>query len=55
MLPLILVDLADLILVVTLGIMFLLHLRDHEKEQIDAEEWLTEYFDDIRRQDDEDD
>jgi hypothetical protein len=53
MLPLLLVEIANLIMVVTLGAFLLQHFRDHEDEMINAEEWMKKYFNDLRLQEEE--
>lgn len=39
MVPVLLLFAAMFIMIVTLGLLFLTHLRDHEKEEIEAEEF----------------
>jgi len=52
--PILLLLAAMFTMIVTLGSLFLLHLRDHEKEQIDAEDFARKLLDMIEeRQDDE--
>lgn len=54
MVPILLLLAAMFTMIVTLGSLFLLHLRDHEKEQIDAEDFARKLLDMIEeRQDDE--
>lgn len=39
MVPVLLLFAAMFTMIVTLGLLFLYHLRDHEKEQVEAEEF----------------
>jgi hypothetical protein len=54
MIPVLLLFAAMFILIVILGSLFLIHLRDHEKEAIEAEEFaqifLRRMEEEIRRQ-----
>jgi len=50
MLSILLLLAAMFIMIVTLGSLFLMHLRDHEREEIEAEDFARKLLDRIREQ-----
>jgi hypothetical protein len=54
-LPVLLLFAAMFILITVLGSLFLMHLRDHEKEQMEAEEFAQWLFERLRIERDSDD